>query len=166
MNQSAALIFSNMFTRPPLTSERIMDMWLWRWPRWFHTNRGNGREERVWRKDGAFMVIKLKGPPEPFPWLVPQVHHPARRCYVRMHGDQPGNRKYGHGKQLDCSGSRMMAQYQPMNTVPSQKVGLEARFLLSLPRIREEVLVSGQLGNQSFTIKCVSKADMDRGSAV
>lgn len=59
-----------------------------------------------------------------------------------------------------------MAQYQPMNTIPSREVGSEVGFSLSLPRTREEVLVSGQLGNQSFTSKCVSKVDMDRGPAV
>ncbi|MCJ1252000.1 Small subunit processome complex component [Trapelia coarctata] len=77
-------VFSSMFTAPPLTSERIMDMWLWRRPRWFHTNRGNGREEVTWQRDGAFMAIKLKGQSEPFPLLIPQFRQPARKCYVKM----------------------------------------------------------------------------------
>ena len=59
-----------------------------------------------------------------------------------------------------------MAQYQPMITIPSREVGSEVGFSLSLPRIREEVLVSGQLGNQSFTSKCVSKVDGQRSSSL
>lgn len=76
--------FSSMFNAPPLTSERIMDMWLWRRPGWFHTNRGGGREERTWESQGAFMAIKLKGPSAPFPSLIPQVSQPARKTFVKM----------------------------------------------------------------------------------